>query len=104
MSHISGKHVVLARFSLTRNMQLWVLVFLTLLASACESHLVQQIPSTAIPRPNIRGRLGMLRLRGGHGERDYYEVLGLSRDCSPDDVRKAYRFEQFRHVNCFVCM
>jgi len=35
-----------------------------------------------------------MRLRGGtHGadEKDYYKVLGVARDCSAEEVRKAYR-------------
>uniref|UniRef100_A0A7S4P6X8 J domain-containing protein n=1 Tax=Guillardia theta TaxID=55529 RepID=A0A7S4P6X8_GUITH len=34
-----------------------------------------------------------MRLRGGsqEDEKDYYKVLGVSRDCTADEVRKAYR-------------
>ncbi len=32
-----------------------------------------------------------LNLRGGAGSDDYYEILGVKRGCSEDDIRKAYR-------------
>ncbi|MGH7295601.1 MAG: DnaJ domain-containing protein, partial [Polyangiaceae bacterium] len=30
-------------------------------------------------------------------KRDYYEVLSVSRECSADELRKAYRREALKH-------
>ena len=36
-------------------------------------------------------------------EKDYYKILGVNRDCSDTDIRKAYRRESLKHHPDKVC-
>lgn len=64
--------------------QLLVVALSTLFAVACSSSRVHQAPALHHRFVARKERISSLRLRGGSADKDYYEVLGVQRDCTAE--------------------